>query len=171
MTFEVWKDISGYEGIYKISNLGRVLSVARIDKRGWKRKEKILKPALNDWGYKFVVLQDKKSKVVHRLVAKEFCANPKHKPYTNHIDGDKTNNRAENLEWVTHQENILHACRSGLRKTPKGENNHNARLRNKQAEEIRSEYKKSEVTHKQLAEKYNVSDSVIQKVLNYKTYI
>lgn len=111
MINEVWKDISGYEGLYQISNLGRVKSLERIDNNNHLVKEKILKP--NDdgagKGYLYVNLGRKgRAKKIHRLVAEAFMPNPENKKEVNHIDGDTKNNKIENLEWVTHQENCLH---------------------------------------------------------------
>ncbi len=114
---EIWKSIKGYEGRYKISNLGRVKSLARIDPVGRSHKEIILKPILLINGYFCVNLHKnntQKLKSIHRLVGKMFIKNPENKPEINHIDGVKTNNNAENLEWCTRKENTKHAVRIGL---------------------------------------------------------
>ena len=98
---ETWKAIVGYEGIYEVSDLGRVRSL----KHG---KEKILKPGNNGRGYLFVVLcKDGKYKntKVHRLVAEAFIPNPLHLETVNHKDEYKTNNSASNLEWMTRADN------------------------------------------------------------------
>lgn len=97
---EVWKPIPEYEGLYEVSNMGRVRSLFRY--------KKILKPSPNWNGYATVELwKDHKRKriTIHRLVATCFCENPENKPFVNHLDETKTNNRADNLEWVTHIEN------------------------------------------------------------------
>lgn len=108
MTEEFWKDIKGYEGLYQVSNLGRVKSL----KRG---SERILKPRVKSSGYIEVVLY-KNSKPknirVNRLVAQTFIPNPEDKPQVNHIDEDKTNNMVSNLEWVTAKENMNHGTRN-----------------------------------------------------------
>lgn len=115
---EIWKDIEGYEGLYQISNYGRIKSLEKYIKSGIKnskkvkRKEKILKIQENRYGYNYVNLSknsEHKYKTIHRLVAQAFIPNPQNKPQVNHIDGDKTNNCISNLEWCTSSENEIHA--------------------------------------------------------------
>lgn len=105
---EIRKDIKGYEGLYQVSNLGRVKSFRGSTKFG-KPKEFILKPYLNNSGYCVVTLyidSCKKHKFqVHRLVAEMFINNPQGLPCVNHKDEDKTNNCVSNLEWCTYQYN------------------------------------------------------------------
>lgn len=125
---EIWKDIEGYEGLYQISNLGRVKSLGRvIDTISGKRsiRSSIMKP--HGSPYHFVYLREKgvsKYHAVHRLVAKAFIPNIEDKPQVNHIDGNKTNNIVGNLEWVTRSENMLHAYKTGLEKPRAGCNNY-----------------------------------------------
>lgn len=118
---EEWRDIKGYEGLYQISNLGRVKSLNRVvicsNGTSHKIKEKILKNGYMTSGYLFVVLRkDDKSKnhSIHRLVAKAFIPNPKNCTDVNHIDGNKQNNCLYNLEWCTRSENLKHAVNIGL---------------------------------------------------------
>lgn len=114
---EIWKDIEGYEGFYQVSNLGRVKSL-----RGWSgnkyiQREKILGQHKNDKGYLSVTLIKNREigyRRVNRLVAKAFVPNPQNKEQVNHIDGNKENNIADNLEWCTCKENINHAWKNGL---------------------------------------------------------
>jgi hypothetical protein len=107
---EEWRDIPGYEGLYQASNMGWIKSLVG-------RKERILKPVMHSNGYMRVSLYiDKKlqQKYIHRLVAETFLANPQNKSEVNHLDGNKTNNHVENLEWATSSENKEHAYKTGL---------------------------------------------------------
>ncbi len=112
---ELWMDVAGYEGAYQVSNLGRVRSQARLT-TGTKRStyqipERVLRPWNHNAGYLCVTLCGgaKKTKyLVHRLVASAFLPNPERLPTVNHIDGNKTNNRVENLEWCNDEYNSWH---------------------------------------------------------------
>lgn len=124
---EIWKDIKGYEGIYQISSKGRVKALKkRVCKiiKGKEcyslYKEKILKISNhNKNGYLKINLSNnniQKTYQIHRLVAKEFIPNPKNEKQVNHKNGVKTDNRVENLEWVTVSRNHKHAYEIGLKK-------------------------------------------------------
>lgn len=113
---EIWKDIQGYEGLYQVSNLGRVKSLEKsitmIDGRTRRQKEKILKLQVSKHGYNVITLWNSKIPKqfkVHRLVAVAFIDNLDNLPQVNHIDENKLNNKVENLEWCTALENNLHS--------------------------------------------------------------
>lgn len=120
---EIWKDIKGYEGLYQVSNLGNVKNLKRkvkISKTLEKYKEipeHILKPIKNKCGYLYVSLANNgkiKNVRVHKLVAEAFIPNDNKILQINHINGLKSDNRVENLEWVTCKDNINKAWEMGL---------------------------------------------------------
>lgn len=102
---EEWKDVVGFEGYYKVSNLGNVISL----RRKFMRTEHLMSPAVTPYGYAVVCLRkpDIKTTVkVHRLVAQAFIPNPDNLPQVNHKDEDKLNNCVDNLEWCDSKYNI-----------------------------------------------------------------
>ena len=108
---EEWKDIKGYEGLYQVSNLGRVKSLPRK----YAPKERILKPEIGKRGYPYVVFsynKERKTLKIHRLVAETFIPNPDNLPQVNHKDENKSNNCVENLEWCTNGYNVNYGDRN-----------------------------------------------------------
>ena len=111
---EEWRPVVGYEGLYEVSNTGRVRSLDRYTKYRCSyrlHKGKVLSPAIKDNGYLIVRLQ-KRMFYVHRLVAEAFIENPDNLPEVNHLDEDKTNNRVDNLEWCDHKYNMNYGTRN-----------------------------------------------------------
>jgi len=156
---EIWKDIINYEGIYVVSNKGRV-------KRIMHRKNPtntIINTSVNSFGYYYVCLT-KLGKgnnfMVSRLVATAFIPNPENKPQVNHLKG-KDRNEVENLEWNTSKENINHAWETGLSKPKKGTLNGNAILTEKEVLEIRE----SSLTPLEISLKYNIKREQVYKIL------
>ena len=111
---EVWKDIKGFEGFYKVSNRGNVYSVERRDSRGRKCGGRILKPRYNRGGYLQVSLCKNgkvKTKRIHRLVTEAFIPNPENHTEVNHLDEVKDNNELSNLEWCSREHNNTYGTR------------------------------------------------------------
>ena len=122
---EVWKDIEGYEGLYQVSNLGRVRSTTRKQLANIRnnkyitKKGQVLTPMISNAGYGRVTLfKERKRKMysVHRLVAMAFIDNPDNLPEVNHKDGNKRNNEIHNLEWCSKSANAKHAYDNKLTK-------------------------------------------------------
>ena len=107
---------------------------------------------------------------VHRLVAEAFIPNPLNKPQVNHIDGDKKNNRVENLEWCTQSENTKHAFKTGLYVPLKGEDLHNSKMTEEKVILLREMYDSGEFLLKELAEEFNISISVAWNIAKRNTW-
>lgn len=125
---EIWKSVVGYEGLYEVSSLGNLKSLDRVkgmygQLKNYKGRD--LKPNSNKGYLKQILHKDGERKYaqVHRLVAIAFLPNPENKQEVNHKNGIKTDNRVDNLEWVTTSENQKHAYISGLASSRLGESN------------------------------------------------
>jgi hypothetical protein len=178
-TKEFWIPIVGYEGLYEVSNLGNTRSLdrilshpskGRITKRGGIKKQTPTKR-----GYKSVTLSKlgkSKTLLVHRLVAIAFIPNTNKKPCINHKDGVKTNNNVENLEWVTHSENIKHSWDIGIRvysdeqKLMVGDGSPARKVKEVDRKIIYECLVRKIHTKQELAEKYNVHKTTINNIFN-----
>ena len=163
---ELWKDIQGYEGLYMVSNQGRVKSI---------RGNRVLKKRLTYDGYVKVTLTvDYKAvdKRVHRLVAEAFVPNPNELETINHIDGNKENNDASNLEWCDRHEQMQHAYSLGLKKPLAGVKNPIAKLTEDDIRYIRANYKRQsrEFGTVALGRKFGVDNSIIGKIVRGISY-
>ena len=163
---ELWKTVKDYEGKYHVSSIGRVKSTI-------KGGEKILKPRTAPNGYLHVAFY-KTSRVtchrVHRLVAMAFIPNPNELPQINHIDGNKLNNLAENLEWCNARYNQLHAIALGLVTYDVGEAHHMTPFKNEDIFAIREAYKNGD-SQQRIADRYGVSQTSIHAIVVRKTWV
>lgn len=176
-TCEKWCDIENYQGYYQISSFGRVRSInryiTRIDGRVCFIPSRILKP-FQGKTCNYLCVQLCKDNVtekfmIHRLVAKAFLGlKDKSTLEVNHINGNRHDNTVDNLELVTHQQNINHSI-SHFLKNDYGEKSTNSKLSNNQAEEIRQKWFDG-VKQVDLANEYNVSKQTICKIVHYKAY-
>ena len=162
---ETWKTINDYDGLYEISNTGKVKS--------FYGKFKILKNCKLINGYLRVGLcKTKKQRLflVHRLVAKAFIPNHNNYPQVNHKNGIKNDNYIENLEWVTRSQNVLHAHANGLI-SQSGEKNAGSKLKNKDILDIRRLYKTGNFSQRKIAAMFAVSGANVFNIVNSKTWI
>lgn len=141
---EVWKDIIGFEGMYQISNFGRVKSLPKYTySRGYPqlRKEKVLKPCYTGKNrcYATVRLNDGKGYKIHRLVAQAFIPNPNNLPMVNHKDENTFNNNVDNLEWCTNKYNVKYSAKplSDEHKRKIGDGNRGKKRNDKQIQHMK----------------------------------
>ena len=172
MNDEIWVDIKGYPN-YQVSNLGRFKSLERelIRKGGWRgvgryfRKEHIVKQRLEKY-YRISLYRDNKQYCLtaHKVIAEHFIPNPLNLPQVNHINGIKTDNRVENLEWCTGSYNVKHAFDNGLKKPQRGTTNGRCHTNDDVVLAIRADHK-SGLTPRQLRDKYGLSKSHIGGII------
>jgi hypothetical protein len=161
---EVWKPVKDFEGLYEISNLGRVKTFVRCP-------GKVLKPSNQKSGYLQVTLSKNKKahfKWVHRLVAEVFLEPSTSKHFVNHKDGNKKNNIPDNLEYCTPAENNAHAGKLNLK--PIGSNHTNSKLTHTQLKEVRSLLQQGILTHKQISKIFNTHRTTISKIARNESY-
>ena len=163
---EKWKDLKGYEGRYIIGSNGEIMN-----KRGL-----LLKQSLDTDGYKLITLYNGSRKMfrVHRLVVENFIGSIPEKMEVNHIDYDRANNHVENLEIVTHLENVRHSYDrivKGIKSngTTSG-NKKNSKVTIKEANEIREKYSTGKYTQIELGNMYGLKRSAMSDLLNGKTW-
>lgn len=160
---EIWKDAIGWEGIYKVSNLGRVKCNV-VDE--YRHEEYLLTQTETNKGYLRVKLSRgkdnkfNKNSSVHILVAKAFIQNPKNKKTVNHKKGNKKDNRATELEWATVQENTIHAYKNGLITIKSGQDSSKAKLRNDLVMGIFNEEGKTI----NISKKYGISQNTVSDI-------
>lgn len=176
MTFEmdeIWKEIKRFPN-YAVSNFGRIKRISK-DNNGHDNNTyigKIRKFGMNSCGYKTIDLcKDGKCKyfTVHALVAKAFLGLCPKDKQINHIDGDKSNNCANNLEYVTKSENVKHAYKLGLMRQD-GKNNTNSKLDEGIVLKIRRLYKSGFYTQEKIAKQFDISRPNVSYIVNNKIW-
>lgn len=161
---EVWKEVVGSGGDYIVSSYGRIKSL----KSG---SERLLKLVPRDNYYVIGVTMNGRRKVyyVHQVVGKTFIPNPDNKPHINHIDGNKQNNRLENLEWANAMENMTHAIKHGLINNT-AENHPRAIANWKLVDEIRNKFKPRRYTIPMLCKEYDMNYYTMRNILYNVTW-
>jgi hypothetical protein len=144
----------------QVSRCGRFISVRGVELLGTVRH-----------GYR-LVMSGGRQKGLHRLVAEAFVPNPESKPEVNHIDGNKLNNHASNLEWVTRTENMRHAVNANLHKLPSGEGARAAKLTQVDVDYIRDTYRPRTKgqTLRDLGDQFGVTEQCIHRIVTGKTW-
>lgn len=168
---EIWKDIKGYEGLYQVSNLGRVKSLDRLRKNNSKLvtlPQKYVNGTIAHNGYRRIVLSKEgkpKSYPLHILVLEAFKPNSNKELYyeVNHKDGDKLNNRLDNLEWSNRSHNLRHAYSAGLIKPRRGVDNNKCKITFEEAVAVKVLWNKGYPNSK-ISEILNISETVCKNI-------
>lgn len=164
MSSEIWKDILGYEGFYKVSNKGEVYSLLS--------NKKLSQNKTNGNGYIICTLcknNTKKNKYIHRLVAFHFVENKSNYSIVNHLDGDTKNNNADNLEWCDQRKNVRHYIENGI-KSDYGVNSPNTSLSIRDVLEIKHYIKESNMTQKEIASIFDISQTTVSNIKTGKRH-
>lgn len=165
---KIWKTIPKYSR-YKASSDGEIYTP------NWKggKTGKVMKPAVDSNGYMRTMLVDDEGRTrtikVHRIIAQTFIENPDELKEVNHLNGNKADNRVENLDWVSHQQNIRHSFDNGLQNN-RGINNPFSKLTERDVLEIRAKFKPRIYGRKELALEYNVKQTTIKDVILRKSW-
>lgn len=168
---EVWKEIDGFNGYY-VSNLGRVKSTKQ--NKNIILKNRTITPNKNNKYYlpyqQVVLYLDGKqnTKMIHRLVAEAFILNIDNKPQVHHIDNNVKNNNVNNLEWCTPSENVNYTL--GYRKENRGVDNNKSKLNEEDVIKIRYLYSNGNITQRELAKMFNVTQPNIKEIVNFRTW-
>lgn len=170
---EEWRQAVGFSDRYYVSNKGRLFTTSA---HGKPNSPAIMRPARcfdkrrGTWEYLKTAL-DGRTVVVHRVVAQTWVPNQDGKPFVNHINGDKADNRVENLEWCSASENAIHAYRTGLTRKQLGEKHHATHLTNEQVRQFKWEWAHDrKMSRKQYAEKLGVSEAAIKDIIRGRSW-
>ena len=163
---ELWKDIKNFEGVYSVSNFGRIRG--EIEYRG-RKSGRIIKGYIRKDGYHTVLLK-KRGFYVHILVAQAFIGDRPYKYEVNHKDGDKKNCRHDNLEYLTKSDNCIHAIKNHLMPHRRGESNGQSKLNPIQVLEIRNIYNQKNNSSYKLAKLYKVTPATIRDIIRRKSW-
>ena len=173
---EIWKLIQGYEGLYEVSNIGRVKSFQKNNSNKSKTDFTIINPFIQKKGYFRISLSKnscRKKYLIHRLVAQAFIPNPNNLPQVNHKNNDKSNNKIENLEWMTNLDNTKHAWKNGFKNRdcyPRGEKHYLTKLNNEIVKEIKQNYIPYKFGPAKLSEKYKIKKGCIKNIIYGKSW-
>lgn len=179
---ETWKDVIDFEGLYEVSDMGNIRRSSLIEwrknKRGFIYKRTLKKRTIKGYSYKGTdhlrvnIYKDGKAcqVLVHRLVAIAFVENPLKMECVNHVDGDKFNNKASNLEWCTRSENILHAYKIGLMDWNKGSTHPQSKLTESDIPIIKGLYNHLCCTCEQVGSIYSVTRTAVRKIIDNKSW-
>lgn len=159
-----WLSVLGYEGLYEVSDTGRIRKVDGTEVGLYKNHD----------GYLMAKLSKPRKEVrVHRVVAEAFIANPDRLPFVNHIDCVRHNNNASNLEWCTQWQNLNHSQMLGRmqRNYWVGKRSPNAAIDSETVSKIREEYLNGGVSWETLASKYNTNKRTVGRIVSGESYV
>jgi hypothetical protein len=169
---EIWKPVVGFEGRYEVSSFGRIKALARNiyykDGRVGFLEERLLKGVLTKTGYFLVSFDSKKRKFIHQAVAEAFLGKTEYKMTVNHKDGNKLNNKLENLEWNTYKQNNDHARATGLNKQH-GVNCNLAKHSDQFINAVRNVYAKYNPSYAELGKMFGLTGCHARQIVLYET--